>query len=60
METDEFKAKVINLVQSLNAMAVERRLKDSDAAVNCAKASASLRAWLEEMGLGPTIEPLEQ
>ena len=60
MDTNAFKSRVIDLVQSLDAMAAEQRLKDSQAAVNCAQASAALRSWLEEMGLGPTIELLEQ
>jgi len=59
VETDEFRAKVIDLVQSLDEMAREQRLKDSHAAVNCAQTAASLRSWLEEMGLGPKTDPLK-
>ena len=57
-ETDEFKSKVINLVQDLDAMARDQRLTDNHAATNCAQAASSLRHWLDEMGLGPRTEPL--
>jgi hypothetical protein len=51
-------SKIITLVHDLDAIAVERRLADNDAARNCADAARSLRQWLDENGLAPNTEPL--
>jgi len=48
---------LINLIHALDEIAVEQRIADSGAATNCATASASLRKWLDDEGLGPQIEP---
>ena len=53
-----FASKLVTLVQDLDAVAVSERLKDNDAARNCADAAASLRRWLDDLGLGPHTEPL--
>jgi phage/plasmid-associated DNA primase len=53
-----FVKKLILLVQDLDQIAVDQRLTDNDAARNCASAASSLRRWLDELGLGPHIEPL--
>jgi len=49
---------MINLIHDLDAIAVEQRLANNDAARNCADAARSLRQWLDEHGLGPKVEPL--
>ena len=56
-EDRKLASKVIDLLQVLDGMAVEQRLHDNDAARNLADAAASLRRWLDELGLGPRTEP---
>jgi hypothetical protein len=51
-------SKIITLVHDLDAIAVERRLADNDAARNCADTARALRQWLDEHGLAPKTEPL--
>jgi hypothetical protein len=58
-EDPVFASKLISLTQELDRLAVGQRLKDNDAARNCASAAASLRNWLDDLGLGPQTEPLK-
>jgi hypothetical protein len=57
IEDPKFASKLVCLVQDLDAVAVDQRLKDNEAARNCADAAASIRRWLDELGLGPRTGP---
>ena len=57
-EDAKFVSELVSLVQALDAIAVDERIRDNEAARNCATAAASLRRWLDELGMGPHVEPL--
>jgi hypothetical protein len=52
-------SKIIDLLHDLEALATEERRVNNDAARNLADAARSLRQWLDDLGLGPYVEPLQ-